>query len=72
MCWTVRNMRYAEMLDDLITAAKDCKMDVIALQEIRRDGKGEDDKVGRKEMRYTLKRWRTGQRLRVRHGFLGQ
>jgi hypothetical protein len=33
----------------LITAAKDCKTDVIALQEIRRDGKEEDDEVDKKE-----------------------
>ncbi len=41
-------------MDDLITAAKECKMDVIALQEIRRDGKGKDDEVDRKDKRYTL------------------
>jgi hypothetical protein len=41
-------MRHAEKLDDLVTGAKENKMDVIALQEIRRDGKGKYEEVDNK------------------------
>jgi exonuclease III len=41
-------------LDDLIAAAKENKMDVTALQEIRRDGKGKDDEADKKESKYIL------------------
>jgi hypothetical protein len=46
-------MRHADNLDDLITAAKENNLDIIALQEIRRDGKGKDDQAD-KEKKYTL------------------
>jgi hypothetical protein len=40
-------------LDDLITAAKEHKLGVIALQEVRRDGKGKGDEADEKKW-YTL------------------
>ncbi len=52
--WNVHTLRHADKLDDLIRTAKEYKVDVIALQEIRKDGKGNISVISCKTYRFRI------------------